>query len=237
MSSAPLFCAAQPCSSLSSTGLSRHPLHYRSLLHAGGTWVCSASRKGRKAGSSGGGRKGNGDNGGSSGSDAHRLQDTIRDSREQQLSASKMLAKLLEAADPAAVAAEHVASLNEEFFWTVDTYIKMAKKEGEAEVVARLEAAMRAAFEAKQATLRPEIRLLNRLLSAEGPEQRAQILAAPEAGQQLLMSDRYFFSLLGRMLGDVARQPEGEQRAQLLARLEAVKADAAAAAEKAEAAA
>lgn len=147
-----------------------------------------------------------------------------------------MLARLLEAADPAAVAAEHVASLNEEFFWTADTYIKMAKKEGEAEVVARLEAAMRAAFEAKQATLRPEIRLLNRLLGAEGPEQRAEILAGAEAGQQLLMNDRYFFSLLERMLGDVSRQPEGEQRAQLLAKLQAVQVDAAAAAERAGAA-
>ncbi|KAL4420018.1 hypothetical protein ABPG77_001268 [Micractinium sp. CCAP 211/92] len=144
-----------------------------------------------------------------------------------------MLAKLLEAADPAAVAQAHVTSLNEEFFWTADTYIKMAKKEGEAEVVARLEAAMRAAFEAKQATLRPEIQLLNRLLGAEGPAQRAEILAGTEAGQQLLMNDRYFFSLLERMVGDVSRQPEGEQRVQLLARLEAVQADAAAAAERA----
>lgn len=47
------------------------------------------------------------------------------------------------------------------------------------------------------------------------------------------MNDRYFFSLLERMVGDVSRQPEGEQRVQLLARLEAVQADAAAAAERA----
>ncbi len=60
-----------------------------------------------------------------------------------------------------------------------------------------------------------------------------QILAGTEAGQQLLMNDRYFFSLLERMVGDVSRQPEGEQRAQLLARLGAVQADAAAAADKA----
>lgn len=63
-----------------------------------------------------------------------------------------------------------------------------------------------------------------------------QILAGAEAGQQLLMNDRYFFSLLERMLGDVSRQPEGEQRAQLLAKLQAVQVDAAAAAERAGAA-
>ena len=50
-----------------------------------------------------------------------------------------------------------------------------AKKEGNSEVVTRLEAALRAAFEAKQATLRPEIQLLNRLLAAEGGEQRQQV--------------------------------------------------------------
>lgn len=49
-----------------------------------------------------------------------------------------------------------------------------AKKEGNEEVVARLEGAIRAAFEAKQATLRPEIQLLNRLLAAEGTEQQQQ---------------------------------------------------------------
>lgn len=47
------------------------------------------------------------------------------------------------------------------------------------------------------------------------------------------MNDRFFFSLLDRMLGDVARQPESEQRTQLLARLEAVKAEAAEAADRA----
>jgi hypothetical protein len=50
-----------------------------------------------------------------------------------------------------------------------------AKKEGNQEVVARLEGAIRAAFEAKQATLRPEIQLLNRLLAAEGVEQQQEV--------------------------------------------------------------
>lgn len=79
----------------------------------GVSWLCSASRKGRRARKQNG-RSGNSSGGGGGGGDTHQLQDAIRESREQQLTASKMLAKLLEAADPAAVAQAHVTSLNEE---------------------------------------------------------------------------------------------------------------------------
>ena len=169
--------------------------------------ACSASRKDRKAaGKSGGG----GGGGGGGGSDP-RL-DVIRDQRQQQLAASDVLAKLMQAEDPMAEAPQYVDSLDEQverggagvgggadgvvgsvasdvakagaaapwafckngrptafqrlpltascaptprpsplqFFWTANTYLTMAKKEGEAEVVARLEAALKAAFEAKQ---------------------------------------------------------------------------------------
>jgi len=53
-----------------------------------------------------------------------------------------------------------------------------------------------------------------------------QLLATPQAPEQLTMNDRYFFGLLERMMGDVQRQPEGKQRDELLAKLEAIKSDA-----------
>lgn len=53
-----------------------------------------------------------------------------------------------------------------------------------------------------------------------------QVLGAPEAAATLAMNDRYFFQLLGRMAQDVGRQPEGDQRATLLAKLEGIQADA-----------
>lgn len=81
--------------------------------NTGASWICSASRKGRKASRKGGGGSGSGSGSGQ----PIELQNTIRESREQQLTASNMLATLLEADDPAAVAAEHVASLNEEVGW------------------------------------------------------------------------------------------------------------------------
>ncbi|EFN59086.1 hypothetical protein CHLNCDRAFT_49925 [Chlorella variabilis] len=191
--------------------------------------ACGASRKNRKGGG-GGGKRGGCSEVNSSASDpaseAHRLQDAIRESRQQQLVAADMLAKLLQAEDPQEVAQQYTDSLDEQFFWQANTFLSMAKKEGNAEVVARLEAALKAAFEAKQATLRPEIQLLNRLLAAETAEQRQQVLGAPEAAATLAMNDRYFFQLLGRMAQDVGRQPEGDQRATLLAKLEGIQADA-----------
>lgn len=48
------------------------------------------------------------------------------------------------------------------------------------------------------------------------------MLDTPEAAGQLVMNDRYFFTLLERMVQDVRRQPEGEQREALLQKLEGI---------------
>ena len=49
-----------------------------------------------------------------------------------------------------------------------------AKKEGDAEVVRRLEEVLKVAMSEKQKTLRPEIQLLNRLLAVESSAERRQ---------------------------------------------------------------
>lgn len=81
-----------------------------------------------------------------------------------------------------------------------------------------------AAWEEKQKTLRPEIRLLNQLLAAngQGEAQQAQLLASAAAAGVLTMNERYFFSLLDRMTSDVQRQPRSASQEQLLARLKSV---------------
>lgn len=50
-----------------------------------------------------------------------------------------------------------------------------AKKEGNTQVEVQLEAALRAAMQAKNATLRPEIQLLNILIGTEAAADRAQV--------------------------------------------------------------
>ncbi|KAI7841568.1 hypothetical protein COHA_004738 [Chlorella ohadii] len=123
----------------------------------------------------------------------------------------------------AQVAEENVESLTEMFFQTANAYLTMAQKEGNAVVTQHIETALRAALEAKQATLRPEIQLLNRLLGAETQEQRQRILFNPDAVDTLVMNDRYFFGLLNRMQTDVGRMPDGPQKAALVERLESIK--------------
>jgi hypothetical protein len=59
-----------------------------------------------------------------------------------------------------------------------DSYLAMAVKEGNTDVAAQLETAMRVAMQAKQATLRPEIRLLNELLAIETPDARQKVRGA-----------------------------------------------------------
>ncbi len=50
-----------------------------------------------------------------------------------------------------------------------------ARKEGNADVAARLERALSAAWSVKQATLRPELQLLNALVRADSDAARRQV--------------------------------------------------------------
>lgn len=105
-------------------------------------------------------------------------------------------------------------------------YLKLSEQEGDADVTSKLQAALQAAMKAKQATLRPEIQLLNSLLGAESDVRRKQILNSKEALERLLMNERYFFTLLERMTSDVAMQPDGPPKMALQDQLKAIKQDA-----------
>ena len=59
-----------------------------------------------------------------------------------------------------------------------------AQKEGSEAVVEQLERVLRIAMEAKQATLRPEIQLLNNLLAAADAEARAQVRPRVKRGRE-----------------------------------------------------
>ncbi len=81
------------------------------------------------------------------------------------------------APDIHAAVRERVHELDESWFAVASTYVSLAQRDGEPAVVARLNAVYAAAVEAKEATLRPEIRLLNRLLRAKDEAGRAELLA------------------------------------------------------------
>ncbi|XP_024530005.1 uncharacterized protein LOC9659499 [Selaginella moellendorffii] len=86
----------------------------------------------------------------------------IEESRKFQLQATEVLAEILKSAEKEKRAEELVDNLNEEFFYIASTYLSMAKKEANVEVVNQVENALKAAMAAKDKTLRPEIRLFNK---------------------------------------------------------------------------
>jgi hypothetical protein len=153
-----------------------------------------------------------------------KYQDEILNQRSITLAATDILARLLHAEDDALeVATEYSDSLTEEFFHISGAYLSMAKKDGDENVQMRLERALKAAMEAKNATLRAEIQLLNKLLGAETDLERKQFLNTQQAGETLTMNNYYFFNLLDTMMKDVDRQPDGPQKVELQAKQQAVK--------------
>jgi hypothetical protein len=70
----------------------------------------------------------------------------------------------LQAADLNEAVAKRVSLLDETWFNTVATYCSLARRDGQPQVEEQLTAVLRAAAAAKDATLRPEIRLLNALM-------------------------------------------------------------------------
>lgn len=142
------------------------------------------------------------------------LQDAVQAQRRVQVSTTQLLSKLLSAVQEEGgaekVAEEHVEDFDEAFFHVASAYLEMAKKEAEDSfVVQQLEEVLRIAMRAKQATLRPEIQLLNGLLATENWHEMESMLQSAEAEQILMMNDRYFFGLVDRMTNDVSKhQPE-----------------------------
>jgi hypothetical protein len=159
----------------------------------------------------------------------YKYQDEILNQRSVALAATDILARLLHAEENALeVATEFSGSLTEEFFHISSAYLQMAKKDGDENVAFRLERALKAAMEAKNATLRPEIQLLNNLLGgAEKSDlELKQLLNTKQAGETLTMNNFYFFNLLDTMMKDVDRQPDGPQKVELQKKQQAVKAAA-----------
>lgn len=145
------------------------------------------------------------------------MQDAVNAQRRAQVNTTQLLSKLLSAAQAGGaeeVAQEHAQDFDETFFHVASAYLEMAKKEeGNSVVVQQLEDVLRIAMRAKQATLRPEIQLLNGLLAADNWHELESLLQTPEAEHILMMNDQYFFGLVDRMVKDTSKhQPELAQR-------------------------
>ncbi|KAJ7518175.1 hypothetical protein O6H91_21G058300 [Diphasiastrum complanatum] len=149
-------------------------------------------------------------------------KETVEEARKRQLDATELLAEMLNSDNPECTAELHLDSLTEEFFLVASTYLCLARKEGNAEVVSQLESTLKAAQKVKERTLRPEIQLLNQLLRDKGTAERRKTI---ENNKQYLNADSYFFQLLGQMIHDVEKQHGNPQSLKLLTQLRMISSD------------
>ncbi|KAH7286350.1 hypothetical protein KP509_32G002800 [Ceratopteris richardii] len=146
-------------------------------------------------------------------------KERVDSARKLQRSKTDLLAQLIKAENTVEFAKEHVESLDQEFFMIASTYLSMAKKEGNAEVVNRIETILKTAMQEREKILRPEIQLLNQLLRDKGTSDRKRTM---DQFQEYLTSDSYFFQLLNRMTLDVENQRKDVEQMKLLAQLRTI---------------
>lgn len=112
---------------------------------------------------------------------------------KRQLRSTELLAELLKTENRQQFAQEHVDSLTEDFFLVSSTFMEMARKDGNMDMVKQIESALKVAMDEKGKTLRPEIQLLNQLLQQNRASERS---ATFKGNSQYLRNDSYFFELL-----------------------------------------
>eukprot|EP00897_Mesotaenium_endlicherianum_P008239 jgi/Mesen1/7443/ME000389S06783 len=154
---------------------------------------------------------------------AQNNAERVATSRKIQLNASQLLAQLLQADNLQQVVVENLDSVTEDFLVVTSTYMEMAKKEGNEEVAKQLRGVLEVAMMEKEKTLRPEIRLLNKLIRDKNPSER---MVTIQNNGKYLQSDSYFFTLLNRMALDVEHQPPNDEQRKLLTKLKSIQREA-----------
>lgn len=142
---------------------------------------------------------------------------------KRQMKSTDLLAELLKTDNRQQFAQEHVDSLTEDFFLVSSTFMEMARKDGNMDMVKQIESALKVAMDEKGKTLRPEIQLLNQLLQQNRGSERS---ATFRGNSQYLRNDSYFFELLRMMTNDVEMQPDSPQKSKLLKRLQIIMTEA-----------
>lgn len=142
---------------------------------------------------------------------------------KRQMKSTELLAELLKTANRTQFAQEHLDSLTEDFFLVSSTFMEMARKDGNMDMVNQIESALKVAMDEKGKTLRPEIQLLNKLLQQTRSSERSTTF---KGNSQYLRNDSYFFELLRMMTKDVEKQPDSPRKSNLLKQLRIIMAEA-----------
>lgn len=171
-----------------------------------------------------------------------RVEEQVSESRKIHVTGTELIAAMLEAEaggnDAAvttapgegarAVATSRIEELTPEFFSVADAYLALARKEGNADVIAQLESILRVAWEVKNASLPAELRLLNQLINARRASERASMLHADTT--LLHSNDNLFFRTLEQFTNDVDKNPEARpgsgEKMKMMVKLRTIKKEA-----------
>lgn len=124
--------------------------------------------------------------------------------------AAALLREIVESEDMKAAVEEKLGQLDGAFLSILEANIAAAREEGQEQLADKLDDLKAHAFSLLEARLPPELVLINRLLAAEGPEERRRFLHEREE----IVSEQ-FLELLKGVIEDLREQ--GHQAAQPLA--------------------
>ena len=169
------------------------------------------------------------------------VEERVSESRKIHVTGTELIAALLEAEAQTedaevttpgegarSVATARIEELTPEFFSVADAYLALARKEGNANVIAQLEGILRMAWEVKNASLPAELRLLNQLINARRASERASMLQAETI--LLHSNDNIFFRTLEQFTKDVDTNPEARpgsgEKMKMMVKLRTIKKEA-----------
>jgi len=115
--------------------------------------------------------------------------------------ASELLRQILESEDIQAAAEENLEQIDGAFLTSLEVNIVAAREAGQEEMVEKLTGLQEHISSLLEARMPPEVRLLNRLLSAEGLEERQGLLQ-----EQAELVDEQFLQLMRLVVEDLRRQ-------------------------------
>jgi len=124
-----------------------------------------------------------------------------QEAKEALARASDLLRQILESEDMQAAAEENLEQIDAAFLTSLEVSIVAATEPGQEEMLEKLTGLRKHIVSLLEERMPPEMRLMNRLLSTEGLEERQRLLQ-----EQVELVDEQFLELMKLVVGDLRRQ-------------------------------
>lgn len=132
------------------------------------------------------------------------------ETRERMLEKAQLLNEILSSQDPHATIRTYLEEIDSTFLSLLESNIAQSEQQGQHQVADQLQAIRIAISEVLQESAPPEVRLINRLLQAEYPDQTRRMLQENRAA-----IDAEFIEMLDMLAQDLAERGQGKTSDQL----------------------